>query len=129
MRWGDSMKLRIFVFCLPLSGCVYAPLPELPPIPPIEHISLKSDNTEAKTGNPRETEAITTHPRPRDSPRAKADAAPQCPSLPMPEPIPKTLRIDIGYGADKADANGLRLLDNYKELRKQIKSTWHSKPP
>jgi hypothetical protein len=127
MRWGDSMKLRIFFFGLPLSGCVYAPLPELPKFPPIEHVQPQ---TETKNGNQPETEAVTPHPRPRDSPATTTDAAPsQCPSLPLPEPIPKPLRIEIGYGADKADANGIRLLETYKDLRKMIKEKWHSKPP
>jgi hypothetical protein len=129
MRWGDSMKLRLFFFCLPLSGCVYAPLPELPVLPkfpPIEHVQPQ---TETKNGNPLETEAVTPHPRPRDSPPATVKAASQCPSLPLPDPIPKPLRIEIGYGNDKADANGLRLLETYKDLRKMIKEKWHSKPP
>jgi hypothetical protein len=97
MPWGNKMKWLIALFIFLLTGCVYAPLPELPVI---EHISQQSN-----------------------------DVASQCPSLPMPEPIPKQMRIEIGYGADKADDNGIRLLDNYKDLRKKIKATWHAKPP
>lgn len=126
MRWGDEMRF-LTVFCyLLLAGCVYAPLPELPEFPQIEHVTPK---TEAIDRQPNETDAVTKHPQPRDSPSAKAEAASQCPSLPMPEPIPKQLRIEMGYGADKADDNGVRLLENYKELRKEIKKQWHSKPP
>jgi hypothetical protein len=126
MRWGDSMRWLIALTVCLLVGCVYAPLPELPKFPDVEHVQPK---TETKTGTQRETEALITHHRPRDSPDAKADAASQCPSLPLPEPIPKPLRIEIGYGNDKADANGLRLLETYKDLRKMIKEKWHSKPP
>jgi hypothetical protein len=126
MRWGGSMKwLAALAFCL-LPGCVYAPLPELPKFPAVEQIEPK---TEAENGTQRETAAIAKHPQPRDSPIAKTDAEPQCPSLPMPEPIPKTLYIEIGKDSDKADENGIRLLENYKELRKEIKKQWHSKPP
>jgi hypothetical protein len=126
MRWGDSMRRLIAFTVWLLTGCVYAPIPQLPEFPPIEHVTPK---TEAKTGNQKETEEITKHPQPRDSPNAKADASPQCKFFPMPEPIPKTLYIEIGYGDDKADDNGARLLENYKELRKEIEKRWHSKPP
>jgi hypothetical protein len=127
MRWGDSMLRLITLTVGLLAGCVYAPLPDLPPLPPIGQVAAK---TEAINGNQRETEAFIKHAQPRDSPAEKTDAAAsQCPSLPMPEPIPKQLRIKIGYGADKADDNGKRLLTNYKELRKAIKKKWHSKPP
>jgi hypothetical protein len=127
MHWSNEMKW-LTVWCLwLLTGCIYAPLPELPVI---DHISQPSDNTEAKDGNKNTAEAITKHPQPRDSPIVKSDASTsQCPSLPMPEPIPKQMRIEIGYGADKADDNGIRLLENYKDLRKKIKATWHAKPP
>jgi hypothetical protein len=126
MRWGGSMRWLIALTVGLLAGCVYAPLPELPPLPPIGQVAAK---TEAINGKSKMTEEKTEHPQPRDSPLSKNTAEPQCPSLQMPEPIPKQLRIEIGYGADKADENGIRLLENYKELRKEIKKQWHSKPP
>jgi hypothetical protein len=123
--WDADMRRAIAFLFFPLAGCVYAPVPELPTFPAVEYVEPK---TEAKIVNPNIAEAIK-HPQPRDSPVSKADGAPQCQSLPMPEPIPKTLFIDIGNGNDKADENGVRLLNSYKELRKEIKKKWHAKPP
>jgi hypothetical protein len=122
------MKWPIVICYWLLAGCVYAPMPELPAFPPIEHIET-IQKTEAEKGNLKVTEEKIKHPQPRDSPPSQNTAEPQCPSLPMPEPIPKTLYIEIGEGTAKADENGERLLTNYKELRKEIKKKWHAKPP
>jgi hypothetical protein len=62
-------------------------------------------------------------------PEAISQATAQCPALPMPEPIPSTLFIQIGNGQVKTDANGELLIRRYAQLRQQIKRQWHSKPP
>ncbi len=53
----------------------------------------------------------------------------QCPSMAMPEPIPKNVTIIVSGGEIvKIDEGGEQLIREYAATRKIIKKLWHDQP-
>jgi PBP1b-binding outer membrane lipoprotein LpoB len=88
-----TSRLTLFLTTtLILSGCVYAPVPELPELP------------------------VLSVP---ECPEVKPA---EIPALSMPDPIPKNLYLDIQDGkVIKADEGGEQLIRQYAATRKAIK--------
>lgn len=53
------------------------------------------------------------------------ELAKACPSIAMPEPIPKTVYIRIKDGNIDTDEGGEKLIREYAATRKAIKQLWH----
>jgi hypothetical protein len=93
MKMKTSLSTLFWTTTLILSGCVYAPVPDLPD--------------------------LSVPACPEVKPTVIREA---CPVPSMPDPIPRTLYLDIKDGkVIKADAGGEQLIRQYAATRKAIK--------